>query len=45
MGGWPPGNPNYCRQEQRTGSTLQSASVLAELMDERKGQNTQKSGE
>lgn len=27
------------RQEQRAESTLQSTSVLAELMDERKGQN------
>lgn len=42
MDGWPPGNLNYWRQEQKTGSTLQSTSVLAEVMDERKGQNVQK---
>lgn len=42
---WPPGNPNDCRQEQRTGATLQNLSVLAESMHKRKGQNVQKSGE
>lgn len=44
MDGWPPGNLNYCRQEERTGSTLQSISVLTELMDERVVKNDCDSG-